>query len=954
MSYRSHAPAKKRIHFLVALVATASLGAAQRIWIVDAANGPGTDFRELQPALNASRAGDTVLVRRGGYTQAATNKGVRLIGGDGVRLTTTRSDLPPFRLSGLPAGEDFVMQGFEISSRGLASTNACLRLENCKGRITLADLQVRSVPLLFTAGGAGLAMTDCAQVSFLGGTLTGAPGLLATKSVLSVTNGKLVGTDALGVLEYGWPSHHALEAAQSQVLLSFCELRGGRGANNRYRGTFQGSPAAILRSCDTSAGGDNRAFFEAGDPPATNGTSVPAIDTTSGTLVLDPAIRLAPKAGAPPIQGDAKVAKRRLSALFATGGPPGSAIIMELYSPSGHVLALLAGIPGDRLMLPFGALWLDLRSLLVMQVAVQNPGEHHRFVFVLPALLKLVGQPIVLQALSTPARRLSLTFSNPAPVVVRAFAVTIGQDRYRLFTLSGDAWPGFGHAVGAAGDVNRDGHADVIVGAPYDGRQGTGSARVFSGRDGRELYTFYGDANGDEFGFSVSGAGDIDRDGYPDVIVGAPSAGGRGFARAHSGRDGKALFTWTGDVPGGLFGWSVAGVSDVNLDGHADVVIGMPLDDKNGAWSGTARVYSGNNGKLLHLFKGDSALDTFGHAVAGAGDVNKDGVPDVLVGAKDDDATGKDAGSVRVHSGKDGKVLWTFHGASPGARLGWSVAGAGDVNKDGYADIIAGAPQDGRNGQFSGSASVHSGRDGTLLFRFDGDAYGDGLGSSVGGGGDLDKDGWPDLVAGAPGDANNHYGSGSVRAFSGRDGRILYTIDGRGQSDRFGSSLALAGDVNGDGHADVVAGARGSANLAPTVRVLSGRALRLTSDRHEISLAQGGTQAFSLDVGTGRGDIYLLLGSFSGTRPGLRFGGVTLPLNPDPWFHFTLANPNTLIQASKSVLDAQGRGTARFVLPKGLDPRLADLLLHHAFLVLNARTLRVELASNAVPLRLVR
>ena len=113
--------------------------------------------------------------------------------------------------------------------------------------------------------------------------------------------------------------------------------------------------------------------------------------------------------------------------------------------------------------------------------------------------------------------------------------------------------------------------------------------------------------------------------------------------------------------------------------------------------------------------------------MSGAGDVNGDGFDDVIVGAHLDDNNGESSGSARVFSGFDGSVLYTFDGDSAGDRFGDSVSGAGDVNGDGFADLIVGTRFDDNNGDGSGSARVLSGSDGSVLYDFDGDSAGDGL-----------------------------------------------------------------------------------------------------------------------------------------------------------------------------------------------------------------------------------
>ena len=112
---------------------------------------------------------------------------------------------------------------------------------------------------------------------------------------------------------------------------------------------------------------------------------------------------------------------------------------------------------------------------------------------------------------------------------------------------------------------------------------------------------------------------------------------------------------------------------------------------------------------VLYTFDGDSPYDLFGRSVSGAGDVNNDGYDDLIVGASDDDNNGDLSGSARVYSGLDGSILYTFNGDSADDRLGRSVSGAGDVNNDGYDDLIAGAYYDDNNGAYSGSARVFSG-----------------------------------------------------------------------------------------------------------------------------------------------------------------------------------------------------------------------------------------------------
>ncbi len=128
----------------------------------------------------------------------------------------------------------------------------------------------------------------------------------------------------------------------------------------------------------------------------------------------------------------------------------------------------------------------------------------------------------------------------------------------------------------------------------------------------------------------------------------------------------------------------------------------------------------------LYTFNGDLTQFGFGVSVSGVGDVNQDGHNDFIVGAwKEYTSNGFSLGSARVYSGKDGRVIYTFFGNHSGSVFGISVSGAGDVNQDGYVDCIVGASNDAANGALSGNARVFSGKDGAVLYTFNGDSVHD-------------------------------------------------------------------------------------------------------------------------------------------------------------------------------------------------------------------------------------
>jgi hypothetical protein len=221
---------------------------------------------------------------------------------------------------------------------------------------------------------------------------------------------------------------------------------------------------------------------------------------------------------------------------------------------------------------------------------------------------------------------------------------------------------------------------------------------------------------------------------------------------------------------------------------------------------------------VLFDFKGDSNNDQFGYSLASAGDVNGDGSLDIIVGAIGDDPHGQNSGSARVLSGRDGQILYTFDGPASAAAFGWSVSGAGDVNADGFADVIASS--------FSQSkpdyAEVYSGADGVLLHHFD-EFYGGA--NTVAGIGDVDEDGFADVMVG-PSVAD------SADVYSGRDGSLLFRPGGEDR-EGFGWAVTGVGDVTGDGVPEFAVGApNGNWDQTGYVRLYSGRACTARSSNY--------------------------------------------------------------------------------------------------------------------------
>ena len=397
-----------------------------------------------------------------------------------------------------------------------------------------------------------------------------------------------------------------------------------------------------------------------------------------------------------------------------------------------------------------------------------------------------------------------------------------------------------GISVSSAGDVNGDGYDDLIIGASgvgnvqgeYDRFPGPGEAYVVYGGatgadlvldrstlDGTRGFALTGIDDGDELGLSVSSAGDVNGDGYDDLIIGANGADPNGDSQAGetylvyggasapgtggeldlSHLDGSNGFILNGIDADDFSGFSVSSAGDVNGDGYDDLIIGAYGADPNGNGDAgeTYVVYGGAsapgtrgvldlsalNGTNGFILTGIDADDYSGRSVSSAGDVNGDGYDDLIIGAYRADPNGdSNAGETYVVYGGasapgtggrfnlstlDGSNGFILTGIDAYDRSGTSVSSAGDVNGDGYDDMIIGARDADPNGDSSGETYI------------------------VFGG------------ASAPGTG----GRFNLSALDGTNGFILTGIDA---ADNVGFSVSSAGDVNGDGYDDLIIGADGA------------------------------------------------------------------------------------------------------------------------------------------------
>ena len=397
------------------------------------------------------------------------------------------------------------------------------------------------------------------------------------------------------------------------------------------------------------------------------------------------------------------------------------------------------------------------------------------------------------------------TFVQPVTVLRTFTGPTPGQGGY------------FGWAVSELRDIDHDGVTDVIIGEPQLTSAGRGRTWVYSGRTGRLIYRLHG-AGSDAQGYAIADAGDVNGDGVSDIVTGAPGDGTEeGRAYLYSGATGELIHRFTGFANGDSFGAAVSSAGDVNHDGRADLLIGAPGTGVVGSAPGHAYVYSGRTLHRMETVSAGGSGDSFGSATDWTADVNGDGVPDEIVGAKDAGPVPAQPGAAYVFSGRTGKRLYRIDPPATAGEFGsFFVAGVGDTNGDRIPDVYVADYNDSANGTASGRAAVYSGNDGHQLQAWlgrDGDGLGPGREA-----GDVNGDGRIDLIVGSYTSSDGASQAGKTRVFSGADGSLIRTMTSTTENENFGFDAVGIGDTNHDGRIDYLVSA---ANL-DTVYVIAG------------------------------------------------------------------------------------------------------------------------------------
>lgn len=379
-----------------------------------------------------------------------------------------------------------------------------------------------------------------------------------------------------------------------------------------------------------------------------------------------------------------------------------------------------------------------------------------------------------------------------------------GYDGRKLGFFEGEEPFGrFGKSI-ASTELNGDGRIDLIVGAPHMGGRPLderGRIYIFSGASGKLIQIMEGRERGEWFGYAIS-CMDVNGDGFEDLLVGAPGGKGDGEARSgraylYSGEDLFDLALFQGEQEGDWFGYALC-LIDADADGCPDPIIAAPGHDRAlGRDVGRIYAFSGADGSLLYHVDPDDPIDRFGASLNPLDDLTGDGIQDLMVGS-----AGPSFSKTYIIDGAEGVILYAL--ANDGSRHAQAhpVVSVKDRNRDGIPELAMGASD-----AFSSAILLFSGRDGGLLERRTLGESIQGFGYTLCGPLEAHLTGYPRLVAGGnPFRNRGDERAGFVGFYSLAPRGVLRCMRGKDGGDRFGTVVKIGGDANGDGRADLLVG----------------------------------------------------------------------------------------------------------------------------------------------------
>ena len=479
----------------------------------------------------------------------------------------------------------------------------------------------------------------------------------------------------------------------------------------------------------------------------------------------------------------------------------------------------------------------------------------------------------------------------------------------------------YGDGIAAAGDVNLDGVDDYMIGARestfFSSAITPGSITMYSGASGEELYEIEGTSHNSAFGTVMCTIGDINGDGASDFVAGDPmySVGSFTFEGAfwvYSGLDGSVLF-WETGLPSSFFGNSIAALGDLTGDGLPEFAVGAPNENGGGV---VHLISTAKQAEIGSLDSPDPNAN-FGVSLCSIGDLDGDSRRDLVVGAnRYDNSNANDVGAVYLVSTRSGNILHVYEGWDSLNDFGKTVESIGDLDGDGLDDLVVCAPR-GRQGTSLavGIVDVYStGSSHQQIYRLFGNGPNETFGASVATFDDQDGDGVDDFLVGVPYRQTNGT-PGLALLFSGRTGLMMHRF-GNGIHVGFGHHVANLGDLDGDGFGDVGICTPESLTLFTGTASIYGSRKFLHGSRAEISASAGGRVDFEMNFDrSGRGYSYRFMASANGTGPTM-INGLAVPLGWDNILSSTSTGSYpTFVANGQGQLDGDGKAGSVLLFP---------------------------------------